>query len=59
MVAERKELSELGCALCQRNVVTMMRGCCGDHRNARQKGWPYIGHRCKWFDEVKAKGAGQ
>ncbi len=58
-VAERKELAELGCSLCASNVVTMMRAGCGDHRNDRQKGWPDIGSRCKWFDEVKTKGAGQ
>lgn len=57
VVAERKEQIELGCTLCASNVVTMMRGCCGDPRNGRQKGWPYIGTRCKWFDEMKAERA--
>ena len=56
-VAERKELMDLGCAACASNVVTMMRGCCGHERNTLQKGWPYIGYRCKWFAECEAKGA--
>ena len=54
-VVERMELDELGCSLCTKGNVTFIRVVCGEPRNEKQKGVPYIGHRCRWFDE---KGAG-
>lgn len=51
IVAEENEMRELGCRLCQSASVTMMRVFCGHARNERQKGFPDIGHRCRWFVE--------
>ena len=56
MVAERLEQDRLGCSLCHHQRVTMMRAWCGCERNHRQRGFPVVGHRCKWFVEVEAKG---
>ena len=51
-VAERRERDELGCALCQSCAVTMVAlAFCDDKHNAQQKGFPTIGHRCRWFRE--------
>lgn len=51
MVVERAEIRELGCRLCRAAAVTMMRAFCDEPRNERQKGFPHVGDRCKWFVE--------
>lgn len=51
LVAEENELRELGCRLCKKMAVTMMRAFCAEDRNPKQAGFPHRGHRCKWFDE--------
>ena len=50
-VAERLELDDLGCRICSSADSMFFRVVCGDHRNEKQKGVPFIGHRCKWFCE--------
>ncbi len=51
-VAERAELEALGCKACVRHSIAW-RVICRDARNEAQKGVPYVGHRCKWFEEKK------
>lgn len=50
-VAEENELRELGCMICTKRGMTLMRSFCSEPRNDQQKGFPRIGHRCRWFDE--------
>lgn len=50
-VIAREELNELGCSLCTKHGFTWQRVICNEPRNGKQKGVPYLGHRCKWFEE--------
>lgn len=50
-VAEENELRELGCRVCTKRGFTLSRAVCVEARNPRQKGFPEIGRRCRWFDE--------
>lgn len=52
-VAEQDELDDLGCKVCAAHGFTWRRVICRDARNEKQKGVPYVGHRCKWFEEKK------
>lgn len=54
-VVEGLELDRLGCGICSSGESTFTWLVCGDARNEKQKGVPFIGHRCKWFTE---KGVG-
>jgi hypothetical protein len=56
-VVERMELDELGCRICSSGESTFLRMVCGDARNEKQKGVPFIGHRCKWFSERVSNGS--
>lgn len=55
-VAERMELDRLGCSLCASSAMTLLRGFCAESKNTKQKGFPTIGHHCRWFVERDAKG---
>lgn len=50
-VVERGELDALGCHACKSLHDTFELVVCGEERNKKQKGVPFIGHRCRWFDE--------
>ncbi len=50
-VAERRELHALGCVACWSHGRVLGRDHCTDQRNTRQAGFPFIGHRCKFFND--------
>jgi hypothetical protein len=50
-VAERNELNELGCKACTHATLIWGWTRCDDPRNEIQRGVPYIGHRCKYYNE--------
>lgn len=53
-VAEQMQFNELGCKACSKACVTKLGVVCEEPKNEQQKGVPYSGHHCKWFDERSA-----
>lgn len=53
LVVERAELDDLGCRICDQHGHVLDRVVCHAEKNVKQRGVPYIGHRCKWFGEKK------
>lgn len=56
-VVEEAELNEIGCRLCTKAGFTWHKVLCLEPRNEKQKGVPYVGHKCKWFEERVSDGA--
>jgi hypothetical protein len=50
-VVEQAELDAIGCEICTKAAFTWHRVLCLEPKNEMQKGVPYVGHRCKWFEE--------
>ncbi len=50
-VLEQAELNDIGCKLCTKAGFTWYKVLCLEPKNDKQKGVPYIGHKCRWFDE--------
>lgn len=51
-VAEMLELDDLGCRACLSHKIVFDMVVCVDARNeAKQKGVPHAGHRCRFFNE--------
>lgn len=46
---ERSELEILGCKACGKEWPVLGKAQCTEPKNDRQKGVPWIGYRCRWF----------
>lgn len=49
-VVELNQLDALGCRICESAAIVLSRVFCVDVHNEKQKGVPYVGHRCRWFN---------
>lgn len=51
VVCERMEIKRMGCKACLHHRVVFDRVVCGYEGNEKQRGVPWIGLRCGWFND--------
>ena len=51
VVCERLEAKRMGCKVCSYHRVVLGKIVCGHDRNEKQYGVPWVGLRCRWFNE--------
>ncbi len=51
VVYEKIEAKQMGCKACLHHRVVFDRVMCGHESNEKQRGVPYVGFRCRWFND--------